>query len=360
MMTDYRISAIVSTYNAEKFMEGCLEDLESQTIADQIEIIVVDSASKQQEGDIVRSFQKRCGNIRYLRTEERETVYGAWNRGIAMARGDYLTNANTDDRHRNDAFEQMVTVLDESPDVALVYADVLKTRAENQPYDQGRAGERIGWFDWDRRLLLQKGCFIGPQPMWRRRVHDTFGGFDERIVSSGDYEFWLRTSQLFDFHHIRQPLGLYLERVDSVEHANSELKTAEDLQIQKAYLQAAAGQRLLHCRPLIRLERVLANTDQRASRQLPGCLEALEPFICPDIQGRRSSARTETESYLELKYRILNGRIGPSQTNKVIQQLSRLMLMSMPWFRQFRRDLGRMKQTTGTCSTPGPLSCLTG
>ena len=35
------ISAIVSTYNAEKYIKGCLEDLENQTIADKIEIIVV-------------------------------------------------------------------------------------------------------------------------------------------------------------------------------------------------------------------------------------------------------------------------------------------------------------------------------
>jgi glycosyltransferase involved in cell wall biosynthesis len=352
----YRVSAIVSTCNAHRFIEGCLEDLESQTISDQTEIIVIDSASEQNEGDIVRSFQKRYDNIRYLRTEKRETVYGAWNRGIAMAGGEYITNANTDDRHRNDALEQMVKVLDELPDVALVYADVMKTRFENITFDQCRANGRVSWFDWDRRRLLQKGCFIGPQPMWRRKVHDTFGGFDERRVSSGDYEFWLRISQLFEFHHIHQPLGLYLDRVDSVEHANSALKTEEDLQIQTAYLQAAVGKRLIQCRPLLQLAKVLGNNGPGASRQLPACLEALEPFICPDIQGRRAEARTASDRYFELKYRILNGKIGPSQIIKVIQELSGLMLMSMPWFRKFQQDLGRRRQTTAPGSTQRALS----
>ena len=32
--TNYRISALVSSYNSERFIRGCLEDLENQTIAD--------------------------------------------------------------------------------------------------------------------------------------------------------------------------------------------------------------------------------------------------------------------------------------------------------------------------------------
>ena len=38
----YIVSALVSCYNSEKFLPGCLDDLESQTIADRIEIIVID------------------------------------------------------------------------------------------------------------------------------------------------------------------------------------------------------------------------------------------------------------------------------------------------------------------------------
>ena len=85
------VSAIVSTFNAARFIRGCIEDLEGQTISDKIEIIIVDSASEQNEGEIVREFQERYPNIRYTRTEQRESVYAAWNRGIRMARGKYIT-----------------------------------------------------------------------------------------------------------------------------------------------------------------------------------------------------------------------------------------------------------------------------
>ncbi|UCD82325.1 MAG: tetratricopeptide repeat protein, partial [Desulfobacterales bacterium] len=90
-------------------------------------------------------------------------------------------------------------------------------------------------------ILLKEGCFIGPQPMWRRCVHDVYGWFDENLVTSGDYEFWLRISQSFDFYHIRMPLGLYLARPDSIEHREIRAKRMEDLKIRSAYLDAAAA-----------------------------------------------------------------------------------------------------------------------
>ena len=90
------VSVVVSTYNAEQLLPACLTNLLAQTIAKKIEIIVVDSGSEQNEKSVVAKFQERHPNLVYLRTE-RETLYGAWNRGLAIARGKYFCNANTDD-----------------------------------------------------------------------------------------------------------------------------------------------------------------------------------------------------------------------------------------------------------------------
>jgi Glycosyl transferase family 2 len=70
----YRVSAMVSTYKNERFIEGRLKDLLAQTLGDQLEIIVVDSGSPENEGAIVRRYQKQHPNIHYIRTEQRENV----------------------------------------------------------------------------------------------------------------------------------------------------------------------------------------------------------------------------------------------------------------------------------------------
>ena len=238
------VAAIVSAYKSERFMRGCLEDLTSQTLFAQglLEIVVVDSASPENEKAIVEEYRQRFPNILYIRSEQRETVYGAWNRGIKASRGKYLTNANTDDRHRRDALEVLAQTLDRTPEVALVYADVLVTQTENATFADPHATNHFKWLDFDRRALLEKGCFVGPQPMWRREVHETHGWFDDTLQVAGDYEFWLRLASQHQFLHVKETLGLYLESPASVEHANRDRVVQESAAARARHRAAILGQ----------------------------------------------------------------------------------------------------------------------
>ena len=236
----YLVSAIVSTYNSERFIRGCLEDLEAQTIADRVEIIVVNSGSEQNEEAIVKEFQQKYSNIKYIKTDERETVYAAWNRAIKIASGKYISNANTDDRHRKDAFEVMVKVLEVRPEVALVYADLIITEMENEVFESCTHAGYFRWLNWNRKDLLER-CFIGSQPMWQRSVHNEYGYFDDSFVTSGDYEFWLRISQTNTFLHIPDLLGLYLKSPGSIEHSNRKREAEENKRTIEMYKAAHAS-----------------------------------------------------------------------------------------------------------------------
>jgi glycosyltransferase involved in cell wall biosynthesis len=237
-LSKYKVTAIVSAYNSSRFLRGCLDDLEAQTIAPCVEIIVVDSGSEEDEGEIVAEYQKIYPNIRYIRTE-RETVYGAWNRAVKVAEGRYLTNANTDDRHRHDAFGILSDMLDLHPDFALVYGDVLVTETPNETFYNNTTVGCIPYPNYNRQDLLGGSCLIGPQPMWRKAVHDGYGLFDADMVTSGDYEFWIRIAQTNKFYHVSQTLGLYMERADSVEHSNRRAQYLENKKITETYGKAA-------------------------------------------------------------------------------------------------------------------------
>ncbi|HXI55926.1 MAG TPA: glycosyltransferase [Polyangia bacterium] len=235
-----RVSAIVSTYKSAAFMRGCLEDLVAQTLfaKGQLEIIVIDSGSPENEGDIVREMQRQHPGIQYVRTE-RETLYASWNRAVALAHGTYLTNANTDDRHRPDALELLADTLDRQPDVAVAYADQLVTKQPNETFARNSAQARFDWpaFSWQ---ALQQRCIVGPQPMWRRSLHEKWGLFDQTFAVAGDYEFWLRIGRAEKFQRVPEILGLYYQNATGLEYASGDRTALETIEIQRRYRQPAA------------------------------------------------------------------------------------------------------------------------
>ncbi|MBY0279690.1 glycosyltransferase, partial [Candidatus Binatia bacterium] len=221
------LSALCFVYGAERFMRGLLDDLLAQTILAHMEIVIVDTGSPTDEASIVREYLAKYPNIAYLRTPERETTTSAANRCIAAARGKYVTLACADDRHRRDALERLVDVLERNPRHALAYADVAVTDTENESADLATVVGHLRWPEFDPRRLFQV-CAVGPQPVYQRRLHEQYGGYDPSFVTAGDYEFWLRVvSRGESFIHVPEVLGVYLRSQGSNEHANLGLSAAE-------------------------------------------------------------------------------------------------------------------------------------
>lgn len=227
-LTPVRVTAIVSTYNASQYFRGCMDDLVDQTLFKQglLEILVIDSASLESEGDTVLEYIGRHPNIRYYRTASREGLYTAWNRGIDLARGQYLTNANTDDRHHPRAFEVMANYLDLHPEAGLLYSQIFMTHVPNQAWAERTPHKLLDPYKPTRSVLSQIDI-IGPQPMWRKRLHEQAGFFDSRYTISGDYEMWLRFEEITAIHKLPEITGLFLIREDSIEHSNLQLCAQE-------------------------------------------------------------------------------------------------------------------------------------
>lgn len=229
------VTAIVSTYNAERFMRGCMEDLAAQTLFKNIEVLVIDSGSTQGESSICAEFSREHPQIRVIRTE-REPLYAAWNRAIPLARGKYLTNANTDDRHRPDFMEKMVAALDSHADIALVYADQLISHTENETFEEcERRGARLRrWPEYTPTDLMLR-CITGSQPMWRKSLHEALGLFNTTYRIAADYDMWLRFASQYQLKRVEGPLGVFFDSPDTISGTNNRFPmNSEYLTIQKA------------------------------------------------------------------------------------------------------------------------------
>src|SRR3990167_164352 len=216
---DYRISVLVTSYNSEEFVEECLGDLEAQDTADTTEIIFVDACSPQEEKAIVRQFQDRYSNIRYVRTPERIGIYAAWNLAARMARGEYLTTFSTNDRLRKNAHELMSRALDNNPHVMMAYGDTYITNIPHENFSKFTVPDTgLKEFKWPAYKFqdLLGECMIGPNPMWRREIHEWIGYWDDRFEALGDQDFFLRVGEKYPMLHLDFYTGLYWWTGDAI------------------------------------------------------------------------------------------------------------------------------------------------
>ncbi len=98
------VSIIIPVYNAEKYIEECLDSLLAQTYPD-FEIICVDDGSEDRSLEILRRYENQDGRITVL-TQKNQYAGVARNTGMERATGKYLLFLDADDFFCEDMLEQ--------------------------------------------------------------------------------------------------------------------------------------------------------------------------------------------------------------------------------------------------------------
>lgn len=187
----YDVSAIASIFKAKHFIERFLENITSQTVFNRSELIIIDADSPDGEADLIKIYLEKFPNIVYRRINYRIGIYDAWNIGVGLARGRYLTNTNVDDLRRADSFEIQVKALEDSQ-ADIVYQNFFYSLDPRLSFEQiAKIGFMSDVPEVAASNLIQ---FNSPHnaPMWRREIHSDVGLFDTSFKSAGDWEFWLR------------------------------------------------------------------------------------------------------------------------------------------------------------------------
>ncbi len=101
------VSIIVPCYNAEKFLEQCVNSVLSQ-MYENWECILINDGSKDQTLDLIRKFESKDERIRVF-TQENRGLSATRNKGIDYAKGEFLFFLDSDDTLSKDAINVLIS-----------------------------------------------------------------------------------------------------------------------------------------------------------------------------------------------------------------------------------------------------------
>lgn len=113
------ISVIIPVYNAEPYLRQCLDSVTGQTLRD-IEIICVDDGSSDRSPAILNEYAQADPRI-IVMTQENKSAGAARNRGMAAARGRYLSFLDADDFFEADMLEKAYRSAEENRSDIVVF-----------------------------------------------------------------------------------------------------------------------------------------------------------------------------------------------------------------------------------------------
>ena len=233
------VSILIRTVDRPAWLREALTSCANQTY-ESLEVVVIEDGPDK-SGAIVDEFRDRLA-IRYRATGERTGRAHAGNLALAEARGEWLNFLDDDDLFFADHVEVLVDAVQRA-NVAGAYALAWETQTEfldrqDAQYEEVMHVTRhCQRFD---RLTLWHHNYLPIQAvLFKRRLFEQHGGFDEGMDQLEDWNLWTRYTLEDDFVLVEKTTSKY--RVP----ANSRIAAERQALLDLAYRDALERQRSL-------------------------------------------------------------------------------------------------------------------
>jgi glycosyltransferase involved in cell wall biosynthesis len=200
-------------YNVAPYLDAAIGSVLDQTFTD-LELLVIDDGSTDATLAIARSWMERDPRVRVLE-KANGGISSARNVGLRAATGAVIAILDSDDLWCPNYLAAQMRILERRPEIDVVTG--------NARFLGGRLSGRPARPVPDPRPQPDLACILGDETaifimsIFRARVYERIGGFDEALRTNEDYDFWLRAAAAgFRFHRNDEPLGQYRRRDDSL------------------------------------------------------------------------------------------------------------------------------------------------
>ena len=196
------VSVICLCYNHSSFVKEAVQSVLQQTYPN-VELILVDDASKDDSVAVIEALQKQYPAIKTILLTNNVGNCKAFNKGLAESKGEFIIDLAADDVLLPERIKKGIDFFQQSPDTGVIFSDAEWI---------SEAGEHL-YFHSDRFPhplipqgdvyldLIEKYFICSPTMMFRRSVIEHLDGYDESLAYE-DFDFWIRSSREFEFGYM--------------------------------------------------------------------------------------------------------------------------------------------------------------
>lgn len=206
-----KVSVIVPVYKAEKYLRKCVDSILAQTFRD-FEVILVDDGSPDRSGEICDEYAAKYDCVRVKHISNGGAAV-ARNRGIDMAKGEFIMFVDSDDTIEPDMLAELVS-LQRRHKVDIAASRLrMKSEYEHQPIEVRFAG-----IDCIRHLFLRK---LDSSPCTKLIRRETIGDlrFPEGVTNEDVVFLYHLYGQARDISYLNKSFYYYRENPESVTHS---------------------------------------------------------------------------------------------------------------------------------------------
>lgn len=180
------VSIVIPLYNTPiQYLKELLESIVSQTYSNW-ELCMADGSTDDKVETFIKAHYSNDKRIRYQMLDKNLGIAGNTNAAADMARGDYVMLCDHDDLITEDALFEMVKVINQDPDIDIVYSDEDLVSSDSSEFFSPRFKPD---FNFDFLRSINYICHIF---MVRKKIMDETGYFREEFDGAQDFDLILR------------------------------------------------------------------------------------------------------------------------------------------------------------------------
>jgi glycosyltransferase involved in cell wall biosynthesis len=203
MEKEPRISVVMSVYNAAKYLREAVDSILNQTFSD-FEFIIVDDKSTDDSLNILLSYNDP--RIVLIKNDENVGLTKNLNRGLKMAKGEFIARMDADDISRLNRFEEQLLFFLNEEKCKICFSQVIYFGKVKKKV----SSQFLTKFNLISTELLFRNPVAHSTAMWRKDFFVSNNLFyDEAFIYSQDYELWTRVAEKCNIYVIDKCLLMY-------------------------------------------------------------------------------------------------------------------------------------------------------